>query len=61
MFRRFWRRPGTIRNKKGAFRAPELLEIVMLFNWMNCLNRANISAGTTVGAYVRIDFIDVAF
>jgi hypothetical protein len=28
---------------------------------MNSLNGANISAGTTIGANIRIDFINVAF
>lgn len=28
---------------------------------MNSLNRANICAGTAVGANIRIDFINVAF
>jgi hypothetical protein len=28
---------------------------------MNCLYRANISAGTAVSAYIRIDFVNIAF
>ena len=28
---------------------------------MNSLNRANICAGTAVGAYIRIYFINIAF
>jgi len=27
---------------------------------MNCLNGANICAGTAIGAYIRIYFIDIA-
>jgi hypothetical protein len=32
----------------------------MLFR-MNCLYRANISAGTTISAYIGINFINIAF
>ena len=28
---------------------------------MNCLYRANICAGTAIGAYVRVNFIDITF
>jgi len=27
---------------------------------MNCLNRANVGAGTTIGTYIRVDFINIA-
>jgi hypothetical protein len=26
---------------------------------MNCLNRANVGAGTTIGTYIRVNLIDV--
>ncbi|HSO78238.1 MAG TPA: hypothetical protein VLQ76_06705 [Bacteroidales bacterium] len=26
---------------------------------MNCLNRANVGAGTTIGTYIRINLIDI--
>jgi len=35
-------------------------EFEFLFR-MNCLYRANISTSTTVSAYIRINFINIAF
>ena len=26
---------------------------------MNCLNRANVGAGTTIGTYIRVNLIDI--
>jgi len=34
---------------------------IALFFRMNCLNRANICARTTVGANIRIDLINIPF
>ena len=38
----------------------KIFKNALLFR-MNSLNRANISAGTTISADIRINFIDIAF
>ena len=35
--------------------------VAVLFRGMNCLYRANFSAWTAIGTYIRIDFIDFTF
>jgi len=63
MFRVFWKRLNTVRNKTKRdipWHVP-YLNFELLLLGMNSLNRANISTGTTVGANIRINFIDVTF
>jgi hypothetical protein len=47
----------------GLFSVPELKpgKVESILSGMNCFNRANICASSTVGANIGIDLVDVTF
>jgi hypothetical protein len=47
--------------KKRAGSTVLFISLIVILSRMNCFNRANISTCTTVGANIRINFVNVAF
>jgi hypothetical protein len=50
-----------LKNRRAAINCGSSISKIAILLRMNSLYRANICASTTVGAYIRIDFINVAF